>query len=192
MDKKKKLIIIISSIAAVLVATGIILAIELGGNKGKNENTVEMMVANSEKTIATATADVSVTDGGIKVLGYKQIVEIGEGETVIREITAELNSTQELKEKETVQTVTEYNRDNLITFSFEEFMYKTYNYSDGTLTATVSKDRVDNVLGYNLVANSDGTLTAKFENSLIKEFTFTFTMEDGKVLTMVSTYQYKE
>lgn len=192
MEKEKRFTKIIAIICVVVTALACLSLVSCKKKNTKNQNAeVNKMIIASEKVIVTATSDVFVTDGGVKVLGYKQIVEIGENETTIREITAELSTTQELKEKETYETVTEFNRESLISFSFEEYMYKTFVYKNGQLTATVAKDRVDNVLGYSLVASSDGELTATFENGLIKDLNFTFTMEDGKVLTLVATYQYK-
>lgn len=183
MKIKKLLIIIISAVAALVLI-----------NCKNNKTTipaVEDYIAKSEQTIATATVDISLTDGGVKVRGYKKVVEIGEESTLIRIIESKLTTTQELKETETQQTVTDFNRADLITFSFEKYLYESYNYANGKLTATVDVDRVDNVIGQDVIAISDGTLEANFENNLIKDFTFTYTMEGGKIVTMVASYQYK-
>ncbi|MBQ8323255.1 MAG: hypothetical protein IJX91_04745 [Clostridia bacterium] len=189
MTKRKKLLLIILPIAAV-VLVGIVVLIVALAPKGLDDYVKWM--EKSEKEVVSVRSDIEVTDSGVSVYGYGKTLEFAADGSVTATVSeTKLNSAFQTETKETTETLTEADRESLLDFSLEKEGVKEYSYDDGVLTVVVGKDALKSVLGWESVeTENDVRLAFRFESKKLTETSCSFQTTTGKTVTVRVVYGY--
>lgn len=151
-------------------------------------------VGRINKSLASATAaqvEATVTDGDIKVYGYKKsATPTAAGGAEITVTESKINSEHVLTEK--TEKKTEDNFKGFGSFlKIDDENTTVVSREGNTVKMTAAKDKIAAVLGVdNANASSDAEITLKFDGNKILEITCVYCTDTNKTVAITAVYSY--
>ena len=180
---KKKSIIILSTIAF-LVVVGIIVTIVCVSSSNSIAKKMKK-ATESVKNVTKVTTVYSVKDGEQVV----SIDETGTADVVTNE--SKLNSKFVLEAKTSVNTIENFNRDNLIGLNLTKKLVTNYKKTKTGFECEVTKENINAVLGtedFEILDNAK--IVFVFENKNLVSIECVFKTTSSKDVTIYTTYTY--
>ena len=188
--KNKKLIIIIASLIAIVVALTVTLVLVFGGSPIKKGNKMIDASANALTKVSTLT---EVYDGQTAVYKYLHEVEIVDGNGQITKATSKLNPSFEFSTVSEMEVVENIDKNGLLNFNLSEETVEESKLKDGTLTLTLKADKIATFLNTNKLKTNgeNGKAVFVFEKDLLISAEITFILESGKEVVMTVECKYQ-
>lgn len=187
---KKKSIIILSTIAF-LVVVGIIVTIVCVSSSNSIAKKMKK-ATESVKNVTKVTTVYSVKDGEELVYNNEQVVSIDEtGTADVVTNESKLNSKFVLEAKTSVNTIENFNRDNLIGLNLTKKLVTNYKKTKTGFECEVTKENINAVLGtedFEILDNAK--IVFLFENKNLVSIECVFKTTSSKDVTIYTTYTY--
>lgn len=187
---KKKSIIILSTIAF-LVVVGIIVTIVCVSSSSSIAKKMKK-ATESVKNVTKVTTVYSVKDGEELVYNNEQVVSIDEtGTADVVTNESKLNSKFVLEAKTSVNTIENFNRDNLIGLNLTKKLVTNYKKTKTGFECEVTKENINAVLGtedFEILDNAK--IVFVFENKNLVSIECVFKTTSSKDVTIYTTYTY--
>ncbi len=176
---KNKIILI----AAVLC---FVLLLACGCNKGD-----EIVKAQQEavEKVNTMVCQAVVTESNVTVYTYsKESAVMGENVAVTM-TENKLNSSFVMEEKSSTQEVA-LDRSKFAVLDLSKEVVSEMKKADGVITGKISKDSLTTVLGADVQATDDASVTVEMPDGVLNKIVITFNMTSNKNVTLTYTYKY--
>ena len=186
---KKKSIIILSTIAF-LVVVGIIVTIVCVSSSNSIAKKMKK-ATESVKNVTKVTTVYSVKDGEELVYNNEQVVSIETGTADVVTNESKLNSKFVLEAKTSVNTIENFNRDNLIGLNLTKKLVTNYKKTKTGFECEVTKENINAVLGtkdFEILDNAK--IVFVFENKNLVSIECVFKTTSSKDVTIYTTYTY--
>ena len=193
MDERKKVIkyrILITVIVVLLfvVAAGVGILVWLNSGLTQLSSDINANMA----AVKTVDTDVTVTDAGVKVYGYRKTVTVNGANAEVQKVIGSLQpNSLEYQETVSYDFVEGIDLSDLFSLHILGDNFAKYTLEGDVLTGTVSANKVGTFFGNtNIKAETDAAVTMTFDQNKLTGVTVQFGLESGKILTLTATYTY--
>lgn len=193
MDEQKKVVKyrVLITVAVVLLflivsAVGIIFWLNSGIKQIASDINANMAA------VKVADTEVTVTDAGVKVYGYKKTVTVNGANAEIYTVIGSLQpNSLEYQETTSYDFAEGVDLTKLFGLHVLDSVFEKYDISGDKFEGTVKAASVGQFFGNSAVkAASDATVTMTFVEGKLTEVNVQFGLESGKILTLIATYTY--
>lgn len=187
-NSKRFLMMILSVLTFVLV--GLFAACTV--TNSNDLNLCRRWIQASQKKAQVVEMSMEMKDSGVLVYAFEKTITFNTDDSAtVKTVESSLNSAFVLDSKESVDTVENARKTNLLTISLSKDNFYAYDYVDGRLSILVEQDKVDDVFGW-VTVESQGfvQITFKFSNQQLTSAACTFKTSTGKHVSCNVTYGY--
>ena len=193
MDERKRVIkfrVLVTSLVVLLflIAAGIGIFVWLNSGLTQLSSDVNANMA----AVKTVNTEVTVTDAGVKVYGYKKTVTVNGANAEVQKVIGSLQpNSLEYQETVSYEFVEGVDLKDLFSLHILGGNFAEYTLEGEKFTGTVSANKVGDFFGNSKIkAQTDATVAMTFDQNKLTEVTVQFGLESGKILTLTATYTY--
>jgi len=188
---KRNRIIVIAII--ILIALVTVMLTSCKDKEERNLDTLKSALSLSAEQATTLTGIIEVKDGDTVVYRYTNKAEFSQDKTVLTISEAKLNSSFQLEERSTYDTINNPDRSGFVPLNVEEKSIASYKYEGDNLSMVISNGTLSSLLGTSelSVSEEDATVKITFEGERISDITCNYTTAKGRKVTIVYNYKYQ-